>query len=78
MNPPTIDEVLTELAGLGYSYVTIDCHGMPYPLLPDWKASAVPGKGGVQPSGEGDTPTAAVRACLNAAYAIAAASEVAS
>ena len=78
MNPPTIDEVLTELAGLGYSYVTIDCHGMPYPLLPDWKASAVPSVAGWQPSGVGDTPTAAFRACLDAVRAVRAASEVAS
>ena len=63
----TIDEMLTELSDLGYQYVTITSHGMEYPTLPDWRASAVPSvTDWRQPTGEGDTPTAAVRACLDA------------
>ena len=78
MKTSTIDEILTELAGLGYPYVTIDCIGTPHPSLPDWKARAVPSKPGAHPMGEGDTPIAAFRACLDTAYAVVAAEGVAS
>ena len=60
----TIDGMLIELSLLGYRYFTIDCIGLAHPSLPDWKARAVPSEAGWQPTGEGDTPTAAVQACL--------------
>ena len=77
MTTTTIDEMLTELSDLGYRYVTISSFGTEHPLVPDWSASAIPDKDGVHPGGEGegDTPTAAIRACLDAVHA---ASEVAS
>ena len=78
MTTTTIDEMLTELSALGYRYIPITSHGMKHSELPDWKASAVPSVAGWQPSGVGDTPTAAFRACLDAVRAVRAASEVAS
>ena len=75
MTTTTIDEMLTELSDLGYRYIPITSHGIEHPELPNWKASAVSGERGAKPTGEGDTPTAAIRACLDAVHA---ASEVAS
>ena len=71
----TIDEVLSELHGLGYQYTTVSSFGTAYTELPDWRVSAVLEVDGPQPVGKGDTPIAAFRACLDA---VRAASEVAS